>query len=71
MKNIYFFPNGNTAVFINENQVPILQESWIRLFFEHLIKNGHNPQDFDITMPDGSHAKAFKLSNGEYNWRFL
>lgn len=71
MKNIYFFPNGNTAVFIDDKQVGILQEAWIRLFFEHLIKNEQNPEDFEITMPDGSSAKAFKLEDGSYNWKFI
>ena len=68
MKTIYFMPNGISAVFIDTKQVPNLQESWIQLFFKHLLENGYDPLDFDIVMPDGKKAKAFKTEDG-YNWK--
>ena len=69
MKKITFYPNGNSGVFIDGEQVSILQESWIILFFNHLIKNGYDPTDFDISMPNGAHVKAIKLEDGSFNWK--
>ena len=33
---IIFLPNGNTAVFENQEQVPRLQKSWLLFFYEFL-----------------------------------
>ncbi|HUX56233.1 MAG TPA: hypothetical protein VMV77_04620 [Bacteroidales bacterium] len=68
MKNIYFFANGNSSVFINGEQMPVLQEAWIQLFFKYLVEKGYDPLDFEIKMPNGSSAKAFKTSDGNFNW---
>jgi hypothetical protein len=35
-KKIYFLPNGMTAVFDSETQVPELQQPWVKLFAEFL-----------------------------------
>lgn len=34
--NVLFLPNGNTAVFKNDEQVPELQRSWLLKFVEFL-----------------------------------
>jgi hypothetical protein len=67
MKNIYFFANGNSAVFINEEQVPHLQQAWIQLFFDHMLKNGEEPDEFIITLPNGDKVCPIKLEDGSYN----
>lgn len=67
-KHIYFFPNGNTAVFVDEEQNPNLQQAWIRLFFDHLVKHGEDPETFIIRLPDGKYARPWKLKDGTYTW---
>ena len=68
---IYFFPNGNSAVFQYGEQVPKLQEAWIQLFFKHIIEKGYNPCDFIFKMPNGRDAQAIKCEDGSYNWKFI
>jgi hypothetical protein len=66
--NIYFFPNGNTAVFNEEGeQVPALQESWILLYVKHLEAAGIDPTQCEVMMPDGYRARIFRTEEG-YNW---
>ena len=67
---VIFFPNGNTACFINGEQVPELQESWIVLFIKHLEKNNYNPMDFVIKIPCGE-CKPFKTEEGLWNWDII
>ena len=70
-KHIYFFANGNSVVFINKEQVPKLQQSWLQLFFDHLLENLEDPETFVITLPNGKIARPFKLDDGSYNWEII
>ena len=65
--DILFFPNGNTAVFENEEQIPELQEGWLNLFAEFLVRKGIDPTLANITLPDQKKAKIFRTPNG-FNW---
>ena len=67
MKQVIFFPNGNTAVCEGENQVPELQVPWLLMFVEFLQSKGEDPEKLDITLPNGNKAKVFKVEGG-YNW---
>lgn len=66
--DILFFPNGNTAVFENKEQVPELQVSWLNLFAEFLENKGIDPALVSITLPNGNKTKFLKTCNG---WSIL
>ena len=68
-KEVMFFENGNTAVFIDGEQVPTLQKSWLLLFVKFLQSKKQNPEDFEYLMPNGRSCKLFKTEDG-YNWKF-
>lgn len=69
---VIFFDNGNTAVFDEQgNQVPEMQESWLRLFLDYLeAEHREDPVELEITMPGGKRAKVFRTPNG-LNWEIL
>lgn len=64
---VYFFPNGNTAVFVNSAQSPKHQGSWFLKYVDFLEKNGVDVLKAEYYMPDGQPASLIKTSNG-YNW---
>ena len=69
---VFFFPDGVTAVMdVNtREQVPELQESWLRLFVNFLQAKGIDPTECILTMPNGRKAVIFRLNDvNEYNWR--
>jgi len=70
MIDILFFPNGNTAVFETNQQIPALQKSWLVLFAEFLESKNIDPSSANITLPNGDKAKLFKTING-YNWKII
>jgi len=63
-----FFCNGNTMFFKNENQVPKLQKSWLKLYLEFLEKQGINPLEVEFDLPDRKEAIPFKTTSGDYGW---
>ena len=68
MMEVYFFPNGNTAVTDNVEQIPELQESWLLLFAKFLESKGIDPTQSIYHLQTGD-AVVFKIPGG-YNWRF-
>lgn len=48
--NVLFFPNGNTGVFKNGDQVPELQKSWILTFIGFLAQNGIDVENSTFEM---------------------
>ncbi len=66
---VMFFPNGNTAVFINERQSAKHQKSWFLMFVKFLEKNGIDVLNSIYRLPSGD-ATLIKTENG-YNWQFL
>ena len=67
---VFFFPNGNTAVCVGDEQQPKLQKSWLITFAKHLVANGIDPTKVEFNMPGGAGiASVFKTPIG-YNWRF-
>jgi len=72
-QTLMLFRNGNTAFCVGQEQVPKVQrKSWLQLQFEWLEKCGYDPCGIDeILLPDGSHAKVFKLEDGGYNWEIV
>ena len=66
--SVYFFPNGNAAVFNeHDEQVAELQTSWLLLFVQHLAACGVNPLEATYQLPNGKSATLFKTDSG-YNW---
>jgi hypothetical protein len=66
---IRFAANGNTVVCDrNGNQVPALQQAWIKMYFQFLIDNDIDPTYIDFVMPSGHHARAIEIKTKEYNW---
>ena len=72
---IMMFPNGNTAFFVDEKQVPELQVSWLDLWLEFIESKGFNPEGWKITLPDGRVATPFRVnkerSKSDWNWRII
>jgi len=66
-KIVYIFPNGTCAAFNDGKQISL--KSWFGLFIDELKKSGHDPEDFEFWMADGSKYEVFKISESEYNWR--
>lgn len=64
---VLFYPNGSTAVFKDNEQVPKLQKGWFLLFVEFLRKEGLDPTQINFILPDGKKAKVAKTSEGDYN----
>ena len=70
---VLFFPNGNTAVFENSEQVPELQTSWFLKFVEFLEENNVDVINSAFEFPDSENpgrwkkAKLIKIEDG-YNW---
>lgn len=69
-KIINFFPNGSTAVFINNKQMPELQKSWCALFAEFLRKKGHDPSSFKIIFSHGYYGRFIETQKNVWNWEF-
>ena len=65
---VYFFPNGNTAVTENNRQITELQKSWFLLFVDFLVSKGIDPTKVNYHLLSRD-AEVFKIPNG-YNWRF-
>jgi hypothetical protein len=70
-KKIYFLPDGMTAVFDGEEQVPELQRPWVELFAEFLESKGENASHFELHFPDGLVGRIFMTDEGDGDWRFL
>ena len=74
--SVFFFANGNTAVCTQDpnsagggEQVPELQESWLRVFAQHLeSKIGVDIYNCDYYLPDGKTANLVLTDSG-WNWR--
>ncbi len=65
---VFFFPNGNTAVCSNGEQVPELQESWFRRYVALLEESGVDIENCEFNMPDGAKATIVRHDEG-WNWR--
>ena len=63
---IIFFPNGNTAVFIDGQQSGEHQESWISHSIKFLEEKGIDIIKSKFKLPNGDTAQMFKTENG-YN----
>lgn len=71
IQSVFFFPNGNAAVFDeNGQQMPELQQSWLIVFLGWLQTQSGQPMDTikEIVLPNGDLAKPFKTSEGSWNW---
>jgi hypothetical protein len=66
---VFFFPNGNTAVCVDGQQVPKLQRSWLLMFVEFLKESGVDPLTAKFNLPDRSVVTMFETGEGNYNWR--
>jgi hypothetical protein len=69
VKNVIFFPNGNTAVFDDSNQIPELQKSWLLVFVQFLEDRGIDPAGIEFTMPNRLTVRLFRNEDG-WNWGF-
>ena len=69
MIEVIFFPDGNTAVLKDEEQVPKLQKPYILMFANFLKTNGIDPLDVEFILPSGKSATLFVADDREYNWR--
>lgn len=72
-KTLFFFSNGNTAVFDGNEQIPELQVSWFRLAIEWMRKQGVDVEHCEIMLPAGD-AEIIPLPEHEagmpdWNWR--
>lgn len=65
---VYFFPNGNTAVLINEKQSSEHQRSWFLKYVNFLKRKGIDVLNSEYILPNGDKAELFKIKNG-YNWK--
>lgn len=67
---IFFFPNGNTAVcdLRTNQQIPELQQPWIRRFLSLIEENGIDLEACEINLPNGDKAEVFRHSEG-WNWQ--
>lgn len=72
---LMFFDNGNTAVFNEQGeQIPELQQPWIRIFMRWLQSEGVEPGELkNITMPGGKRAEwhlgdHYGEGSGEGGW---
>ena len=71
--SVLFFPNGNTGVFENDEQVPELQKSWFLKFVEFLEKSDVDVMKSKFEFPDLANGgkfremKLIKIEDG-YNW---
>ena len=68
--NVIFFPNGNTAVFENNEQVPELQQSWFLKFVEFLESKDVDVMNSTYVLPEGTAIKLIRTEEG-YNWNFV
>jgi hypothetical protein len=67
---VIFFPNGNTAVFIDGEQSSKHQRSWFLKYVSFLTKGNIDVLNSKYTLPDGRRAELIKLKRG-YNWKIL
>jgi len=69
---VFFFPNGNTAVCENNQQVPELQEPWILLFAQFLEDKGVDilTSTFNLPYPGTRPARFFRCEDGRLSWKF-
>ena len=67
--HVIFFPNGNTAVFKNNIQIPELQLSWFLKFVEFLESKDIDIMNSTYELPEGQ-AKLTRTEEG-YNWNFI
>jgi hypothetical protein len=67
MYRVCFFSNGNTAVFNGEEQVPLLQQSWLLMFVAFLKSKNIDPLKTEFNLPNGRKAALFETECG-YNW---
>jgi len=65
---VYFFPNGNTAVFIDDEQSAEHQRSWFLKYVNFLKRKGIDVENSEYTLPSGDKAELIKISN-RYNWK--
>jgi len=67
---VIFFPNGNTAVFINDEQSPKHQRSWFLEYVNFLKRKGIDVENSEYTLPNGDKAELIKIGN-RYNWEIM
>ena len=71
--NAIIFSDGNTAVFGSDGQqMPELQESWMRLLLNFWESKEIDPTKIQIlTIVNGRdcHIHPFKTSEGDWTWR--
>ena len=69
LKNVFFFPNGNTCATDGKNQIPKLQESWFKLYIKFLKDQGIEvDENIVFNMPNGKKAKYMKEWD---NWEII
>ncbi len=68
IKEVLFFPNGNTAVCDEKGQIPELQKSWFLMFVDFLkSKDIKVDKNIIFNMPNGKVAEYMPEFN---NWQF-
>jgi|HubBroStandDraft_1064217.scaffolds.fasta_scaffold19852_2 hypothetical protein len=66
---IHFSPNGNTTVLHGGCQVSELQESWLLLYVDFLVKHRIDPMGCEFILPNGLVARVMKGgAKGVYAW---
>ena len=62
---IMFMTHGLTAVFDdNDQQVPELQESWLKIYAEFFESKGYDPVDHDFELSNRKHVKFHRTEDG-------
>ena len=65
---ITFLDSGNTMAFENNEQVPVVQKSWLIVFAEYLEGCGVDPTRQEFILPDGREAVVFETEGNCFNW---
>jgi hypothetical protein len=69
MITVMMFPNGVTAAFDGEEQIPELQrKGWLETWLLEAEKRGYVIENMNITLPDNKKAHPFRVPDG-WNWR--
>jgi len=67
---VYFFPNGNTAVFIDDEQSAEHQRSWFLKYVNFLKRKEIDVENSEYILPDGDTAVLIKIGS-RYNWKVI
>ena len=67
---LFVFATGQTCAFVNDEQVPKLNEPWILLWARHAQSLGYDPTLFEIQFQDHKFRKGRidVCEDGTLNW---